>query len=744
MRKALLLTSMLSIAAFNAQNTSRWSDLFSYNNVLAIRDDGQKLIAATENGIFYYNPTSGEISKLSKANGLHEVKITAFDYNPETKIGLVGYKSGAMDVITPEGVFLIMDIPIANGYLGDKKINHISISGNKAVISVGYGVSIFNLDKREFGDSAFFNTGGAYNAALEAGIFNDKVVVATQNGLLTHAIDTTFPVYNTWTTQSTGSFTNIASKDLIAYSTANQVRFGNNITSTTALPQSFSNVKDVVITDQNIIVADNTKLYSFTKTGALQKTIDFTEEVNSGYVFNNQIFSGTKLNGLLNESKSSFKPDGPYNNFSYKISLLDNKMWISSGSRNDYDMPIYNNLGYYYFDGQKWIYPDYFKANSITFNVFDVIPDPVDANTIFFTNYSSFNGQKGVFKMKNDQFVKIYKTTEGGDFYNRPTGLATDENNNIFVSVSIMQNPTASVGYYLYNRSSDDFITVPLINANRAQKPLIKDKILYIPGPRATTSGLIMYDYGNNPASASNPLKYITKDNNLPSSDAISVAVDKSDNVWIGGQSGLRILSNPKAAFNEDKPRTEPIIIEQNGLGEELFRDAEILQITVDSGNQKWVSVAGGGVFFISPNGEQTYQHFTKSNSPLPNDTVTDVQIDNKTGKVYFATSDGVMAYQGDVADVNENFGDVLVYPNPIIYAQYKGNVYLKGLAEKTNIRITDAAGNVVHSAVARGGYYEWNLNNQKGSRVASGIYFVLMTNADGTDTKTAKIAVVN
>ncbi|MFN3021688.1 T9SS type A sorting domain-containing protein [Chryseobacterium sp. TY3] len=743
MRKALLLTSMLSIAVSNAQNTSKWSDLFSYNNILAIRDDGQKLIAATENGIFYYNPTSGEVSKLSKANGLHEVKITAFDYNPETKIGLVGYKSGAMDVITPDGIFLIMDIPIANGYLGDKKINHISISGNRAVVSVGYGVSIFNLDKREFGDTAFFSTGGAYNAALEAGIFNDEVVVATQNGLLTHAIDTTFPVYNTWT-RSTGSFTNIASKDLVAYSTANQVRFGNNIISTSALEPSFSNVKDVVITDQNIIVADNTKLYSFTKTGTLEKTVDFSEEVNSGYIFNNQIFSGTKLNGLLNESKSSFKPDGPYNNFSYKLSLLDNKIWVSSGNRIAYDLPTYNMLGYYYFDGQKWTYPDFFKSNPIQFNVFDVIPDPADPTVVFFTNYSVFNGQKGIYKMKNDQFVKIYKANEGGNLFNRPTGFATDENNNIFVSVSIMDNPTASVGYYVYNRSSDDFITVPLINANRAQKPLIKDKILYIPGPRATTSGLIMYDYGNNPTSASNPLKYITKDNNLPSSDAISVAVDKSDNLWIGGQSGLRILSNPKAAFNEDKPRTEPIIIEQNGIGEELFRDAEILQITVDSGNQKWVSVAGGGVFFISPNGEQTYQHFTKANSPLPNDTVTDIQIDNKTGKVYFATSDGIMAYQGDVADVNENFGNVLVYPNPIVYAQYKGNVYLKGLAEKTNIRITDAAGNVVHSAVARGGYYEWNLNNQKGSRVASGIYFVLMTNADGTDTKTAKIAVVN
>ena len=179
-------------------------------------------------------------------------------------------------------------------------------------------------------------------------------------------------------------------------------------------------------------------------------------------------------------------------------------------------------------------------------------------------------------------------------------------------------------------------------------------------------------------------------------------------------------------------------------MGEELFRDSPILQIEVDGGNQKWVSVDEGGVFYLSSDGQKTFNHFTKQNSPLPTNSVTDIKVDKQTGKVYFVTLDGVMVYQGDVLNVNENFGEVLVYPNPVVYANYKGNVRIRGLAEKTNIRITDAAGNLVHQAVAKGGYYEWNLNNQRGVRVASGIYFVLMTNSDGTDTATAKIAVVN
>lgn len=225
----------------------------------------------------------------------------------------------------------------------------------------------------------------------------------------------------------------------------------------------------------------------------------------------------------------------------------------------------------------------------------------------------------------------------------------------------------------------------------------------------------------------------------------ISVALDKSGDAWIGGDLGLRVLPDAVSAVKTPASAVvEPIIIEQNGLGEELFRDSQILQIEVDAGDHKWVSVDGGGVYYLSADGQQTIKRFTKENSPLPTNSITDIKVDRKTGKVYFVSYDGIVTYQGDVADVTSGFGNVLVYPNPVVYSNFKGKVTIKGLAEVTNIRIADAAGNVVHSAVARGGYYEWDLNNQRGVRVASGVYFVLMTNEDGSDKATAKIAVVN
>lgn len=728
-------------------SSKKWSDLFSYNNVLAMKEDNGKIIAATENGLFYYTIGSGEITKLSKANGLHNIGITAFDYNSQTKTGLIGYSDGSMDVITPQEIKYIVDIPKATGYNGNKKVNHISITGDKAVISVGYGVSIFDLKKKEFGDSAFFLSGGIYEASNEATIFGNKIYSVTNTGLKSHEINTTFPVFSTWTTEVPGAFKNIDAESELVFSSATSAFMYNNGTPT-PLPASFANIQDVVITQNNIVVTDN-RIYTFGLNGISLNAISLGEDCNTATMAGGKVFGGTVLSGIKDEGNNTYKPSGPYFNFAYKLNLYDNnQMLVSSGARADiYNFPVENpkKPGFYYFNGTEWIYPSYFnKADVGQVNVLDVVMSPISNNEVFFTNYTMFNN--GVYKMKYNasskdfELVKYYNI--GGEpYYRRPVGFATDAQSNIFVSIGFTDNGIPSMG--IYDKAADDFtIKKYTIASSGVQKPVLYENMLWTPLPR--TNNFWVYDY-KNATNLSDDTDYLLKESNgIAGEGTLSVAFDKSGDAWIGSDNGLRILPNAASEIKTPSPTASPIIIEQNGLPEELFRDSQILQIEVDAGDYKWVSVEGGGVYYLSSNGEKTIKHFTKENSPLPTNSITDIKVDKKTGKVYFVTYSGIVTYQGDVADVNSNFGDVLVYPNPVVYSNFKGKVTIKGLAEKTNIRIVDAAGNVVHSAVARGGYYEWDLNNQRGTRVASGIYFVLMTNEDGSDKATAKIGVVN
>ncbi|KQS93240.1 hypothetical protein ASG21_02155 [Chryseobacterium sp. Leaf394] len=734
----------------DAQNitSKKWADLFSYNNVLAMKEDNGKIIAGTENGVFYYNISSGEISKLSKASGLHEVKISAFDYDPQSKIALVGYQSGALDVIAPDGITYIVDIPLATGYTGSKRINHISITGDQAVISVGYGVSIFKLKKKEFADSAFFVTGGVFEASNEATIFGNKVYSVTNTGLKSHELNTTFPVFTTWTTEQVGNFKEIDSEGVLSYSSETLAYLYNNGTST-PISQTFTSIKDIVTGSNNIVITDNSRIYSYDSSGNFLGSASPGEECNTAVRLSNKVYFGTVLSGIKNEENISFKPSGPYFNYSYKIRLFnENEILVSSGSRDDrYNGPLVNlrNPGFYYFTGSEWIYPSIFNANDRRYNVLDAFADPTNTSEVFFTNYSVAPGS-GAYKLKYNasskdfDFVKYYDLGAPNFYVHRPVGFVADSQNNIYVSIAFSQvglNPAIAP----YRRDTDTF-TLNNINltSSAVQAPVLNDGLLWVAMPRS--QHLMAYDNKGTIDIADDTTYILNADNNVPA-ETLSFAVDKSGDAWIGSAKGLRILPNANTEVKND-PQLENIVIEQNGIAEELFRDTEILAIEVDAANQKWLSVDGGGVYYLSADGQRTLRHFTRENSPLPTNAVTDIKVDKKTGKVYFVTYDGIVTYQGDVADVTSNFGNVLVYPNPVVYSQFKGNVMIKGLAEVANIRITDAAGNIVHSAQSRTGYYEWNLNNQRGQRVASGIYFVLMTNEDGSDKATAKIAVVN
>lgn len=756
----------LSVLIFGAErlpaqviSSSKWSDLFAYNDVLTIREDHGKLIAATENGLFYYNPDSGEVTKLSKANGLHEVNISAFDYNAETRTGLIGYENGSMDLITPDGITYVVDIPIAKSYTGTKRINHISITGDLASVSANYGVSVFNLKNKGFGDTAFFNTGSTYEAVKESVILNNTLYALTASGIRMHQVNgVTFPIYSTWSTFRSGEFKNIDTENgVLAYASATAAWYGDG-TAFTQLPESFSDIRDITIAGKTVLVTEPFSVSAFSS-GSLTGKLSSEAELNTAW-FAQEIFGGSVDSGILNGKKQSIMPDGPYDNRAYKIHLNKNKLLVSSGLRsNRYNQanPDTRNLGFYFYDGTQWVYPSFFRQNNkssrVTFNVLDAISNPADYKDVYFANYTNTAGQ-GFYRMKYDNarkdfdLVKIY-TTGAPDIANRPAGLVYDDNNNLYSSVAYFSRDnaaTVSTAYGVFQKTADDFAYRSSTVVASAQKPLYYEGMLWIPAPR--TTDLLAVDLDGTPSNLNDDkLYYVNADSGLPSNTTnsvgvISLAFDNFGDAWIGTDKGLRVLADAAVAV-KNNPTAEPIIITQHGTGEELFRDAEILQIEVDTGNRKWVSTNGGGVFYITPNGQQTLLHFTKENSPLPDNAVTDVKVDSNTGKVYFVTANGIVVYNGDVASVSNNFKDVLVYPNPVVSAHYQGNVHIRGLAEKTNIRITDAAGNLVHQAVAMGGTYEWDLTN-KGRRVASGVYFVLMTNADATDKATAKIAVVN
>ena len=61
-----------------------------------------------------------------------------------------------------------------------------------------------------------------------------------------------------------------------------------------------------------------------------------------------------------------------------------------------------------------------------------------------------------------------------------------------------------------------------------------------------------------------------------------------------------------------------------------------------------------------------------------------------------------------------------------------------------SHIHISTASGQLVNTGISNGGTYTWDGRDQKGNRVASGVYNVITATADGKKGTVCKIVIIN
>ena len=144
----------------------------------------------------------------------------------------------------------------------------------------------------------------------------------------------------------------------------------------------------------------------------------------------------------------------------------------------------------------------------------------------------------------------------------------------------------------------------------------------------------------------------------------------------------------------------------------------------------------------VSANGQETIHHFTSDNSPLPSNTINDIDINGTTGEVFIATSRGMVSYKGTATEANESLNNVYVYPNPV-RPEFSGTVKISGLLDKANIKISDIEGNLVYETTSEGGTIEWDTRAFGKYKVASGVYMVFISAEDGVETKVKKVMII-
>ncbi|MFV0219093.1 T9SS type A sorting domain-containing protein [Empedobacter falsenii] len=748
MKTKLFIFITMIFTSLNAQNDKvRWTDLFSYNNVKLLEEVNGVIYCGTENGIFLFNPQNptSDWIKLNKTNFLNNVGVSAMAYDKDSDSFLVGYENGGLDLLKSGESTMVLDIKW-NGFSGDKKVNHIFINDGIAFISVAFGIVSFDLKKEEFKETTRTNTA----VVNDATILNNKLYIATSNGIYSSELTSkkiNNPNINSWTQPTFNqNVTNIELfENEIYYSVNNELK---SLSGTSTPP--FNLIKELKSSNGKLIITQNNQISVFKGDNYPLIDEDGNEiNFNSGIFINNIYFGGSVNHGIINLSNhKEFYPDGPFNNKAWSVTTKNGKVWIAPGGTLGYGNVLDNSDGFYYYNVKQW---NNFRSKDI-FDIRDVLriaPHPDKNNNTFivssFNKYGrDVNGRTDLleFDPTKFEFVNNYKPDRiiSNQFpSSRISGLAYDKLGNLHIGASFPdgKSPDYNSVYYLERNANGTWnnISVDKASAIVALTPDFSDIYTYYPSGREG-GGVAVLDKNYQIVTT------LTTSNKLPINNVLTVANDRSNNLWIGTQQGLVVLYGADNAVSSNNIIAEPVVIIQDGIPEALLTDVGIYAIKVDNANNKWIATNGAGVYYVSDSGESTKLHFTSKNSPLPSDVVYDVSIDESTGKVYFATEKGVVSYNGDVSTEANNFNNAIAYPNPY-RPEYKGNVTIKNLPNRALVKITDIVGNLLFEKKAEGGIVEWNTNNAKGKPVASGIYLVLMTNADGTETKTLKIAVV-
>jgi len=224
------------------------------------------------------------------------------------------------------------------------------------------------------------------------------------------------------------------------------------------------------------------------------------------------------------------------------------------------------------------------------------------------------------------------------------------------------------------------------------------------------------------------------------------VVEDLNKNIWIGTDMGPFMLERNE--INQNGSTFTQVKVPRNdgtNYADYLLAGIDISSIAIDGAGRKWFATNGNGVYLISADNLTQLQHFTVDNSPLLSNTVLSVAMNQTSGEVFFGTENGLCSYISDATETNSEMSsdNVWAYPNPVDPG-YTGLITITGLTLDADVKIVSSNGALVAQGRSNGGTFTWDGHDQKGRRVASGVYMVVTATKSGEKGTVCKIAIVN
>ncbi len=757
---------------FSQKAVGEWTDYQSYASAKSVVDGGDKIYCVTEGGLFSYSKSDNSIEKLTSISGLSDVGVQKVAYSSENSLLLIAYQNSNIDLLIGNRVYNISDIK-RKQIQASKTINNIMFYNKMAYLSCGFGIVVVNLEKKEIKDTYLIGDEGDYLNVMDMATDGQYFYAATEQGIYKASVsEPNLQNYNNWIKQTNipnpdGKFNAIEyfNGSIIANLTRDQwegkalyIQNGNNWTRFLA---EVSFVSDITTTKDNYIVfAGQEAVAVYNKNGELVQKIQkyplagHEKEViyTSSAIIDSQnvIWIAYQKLGLvkLGTQAERIIPEGPIDNSIFSLNMNGQDLWIASGGRNSAWGNLWMNPQFQLEREGKWTVFDKttFPVSNDFRDILCVLASPDDQNHVFAGSWGGgvLEFQDGKFVKRFDNYNSSLQTQLPGSAaepYVRIGGMAFDSKGVLWVSnsgvasvLSSMQ-PDGTWKAYELAGAANKSIGKVVVTKN-------DDKWVLVKG-----NGLYALNAANSEAKAQKVTAYFTNGTDeiyTDMNDVYTLVKDNDNALWVGTSTGIAVFSNPEKIWKDATMyASRPDGNKKNTTFDPLLGTEIITAIAVDGANRKWIGTKTSGVFLVSDNGETQLEHFTTENSPLLNNEITDIAINQKTGEVFIGTISGLISYMGEATEANDVFSDVYVYPNPV-RETYDGPVVVKGLVDNTDVKITDITGNLVYKTKSLGGQAIWDGKNLNGNRCKTGVYLVFLTDAQGEQTKITKLMFIH
>lgn len=740
-RNSIIALILLFASVLYSQQIGEWRNYTNKQNVKKIAIGSEGVWCATSGGTFFatyqqLKGNDGNSLQLTKSEGLSSQFLSAVDIDETGKVWF-GMENGIINIYDPSSgkIDKILDINQTDN--SQKSINEIKIIGNTVYVSTQFGLSLINATTKQFIDT-ITKFGGFPSSTIVNSILliNELLYVATENGVAVQKAGS----QNLTNPESWNVF--IKGQDIPAGNIYSSVLYNGQV---------------IIATDVGLFKLEGNAWVKFTSIN--NDVFDLAVDGSTLYLIRSANFgkvTGTEFQSMLNFSSRSltslkalsssefvigstagivyltsdavheFIPNGPTTNSFQELDVdNDGNLWVGTG-RDAF------GTGFLKFDGNQWITFNQSTTSSLLSNAFHNIYAAPD-NTVYALNWG-----RGFTRIQNSNLENFYLENTG------MTGIPDDPE---FLVIEDMRYDSKGNAWILNFLAADQNVLSVLTTDNKwyhfslgapyspqvlqAQYFEIDNNDTKWFAVEIGASGLYYFNENNTLDNTSDDnWGRLSISEYFGGNTVTEITVDKRGELWIGTTLGATIITNPSSPIN-------------NRFSVFPLRQQTINAIAVDPINRKWVGTRQG-VFVMSSDGSSLIAQYDSKNSPLPSDNISSIAFDEQSGLAYIGTDFGLSTLVTDAILPNESFSNLFVYPNPFYISNGENQLTIDGLIEDSFIKILNITGDLVTDLTTPGGKIGfWDGRNSSGDLVPSGIYIIVVSDAEANKVESTKVAVI-